>query len=151
MTIGTNALIEFFGTQVTLGTSSSAVVNDAFSVAGDLSTWTNTDDVPRASVTLSATFSSAPTEGSALNLFLRLVDVESTNDQEIPDANYGHVYAGSFPVNDVTSEQYQTIDISLPNGSTSQQYEFYLENKAGQTMSAGWDIYVTPKTYGPAA
>jgi hypothetical protein len=80
-----------------------------------------------------------------------LLDVQSTNDQEIPDADYGHVYVGSFPVNNVTSAQYQAIDISLPNGSTSQQYEFYVENKSGQSMSAGWDIYVTPKTYGPSA
>jgi hypothetical protein len=151
MAIGTNALVEVFGTQDTLGTTSGSVVNDAFSVAGDLSTWTNTDDAPRASVTLSATFSVAPTQGSVVNLFLRLLDVQSTNDQEIPDADYGHVYVGSFPVNNVTSAQYQAIDISLPNGSTSQQYEFYVENKSGQSMSAGWDIYVTPKTYGPSA
>ena len=36
MAIGTGAAIEFFGTQDTLGTSSAAVANGAFSVAGCL-------------------------------------------------------------------------------------------------------------------
>ena len=151
MAIGTGSLIEFFGTQDTLGTSSAAVANNAFSIAGDLSTWTNDDDAPRASVTLSCTFSVAPTASSVLNLYLRPLDIQSTNDQDVPDANFTHIYVGSFPLNDVTTAQYIAIDISLPNAYTSQQYEFYVENKSGQSLPAGWDIYVTPKTYGPHA
>lgn len=151
MAISTNSLIEFFGTQDTLGTSSSAVANNAFSVAADLSTWTNDDDAPRATVVLSCTFTVAPTANSVINLYLRLLDIQSTNDQPVPDANFTHVYVGSFPVNDVTTAQYIPIDITLPNSQTSQQYEFYVENKTGQSLPAGWDIYVTPKTYGPHA
>lgn len=151
MAISTGTLIEFFGAQDTLGTSSSAVANNAFSVAADLSTWTNDDDAPRASVTLAVTFSVAPTANSVVNLYLRLLGVQSTNDQPIPDANFTHVYVGAFPVNDVTTAQYIPIDIALPNAQASQQYEFYLENKTGQSMPAGWDLYVTPKTYGPHA
>lgn len=151
MTISTGSLIEFFGTQDTLGTSSAAVTNGSFSVAGDLSTWTNDDDAPRASVTLSCTYSSAPTANSVVNLYIRPLNIQSTNDQEVPDSNYLHTYVGAFPLNDVTSAQYISIDVTLPNAYTSQQYEFYIENKAGQTLSAGWDLYVTPKTYGPKA
>ena len=151
MAIGTGALIEFFGTQDTLGTLKALVADNAFSVAGDLSTWTNDDDAPQASVTLLANFSVAPTANSTVNLYLRPLDIQSTNDQEIPDANFTHTYVGSFPVNDVTTAQYVKIDISLPNSYTSQQYEFYVENKSGQSLPAGWDIYVTPKTYGPSA
>lgn len=151
MAIGTGALVEFFGTQDTLGTSSAAVANDAFSIASDLSTWTNDDDAPQASVTLLANFSVAPTANTVINLYLRPLDIQSTNDQDVPDANFAHIYAGSFPLNDVTTAQYIKIDISLPNSYTSQQYEFYVENKSGQSLPAGWDIYVTPKTYGPHA
>jgi len=151
MAIGTGSLIEFFGTQDTLGTSSATVADAAFSIAGDLSTWTNDDDAPRASVTALIDYAVAPDANSSVNLYLRPLDVQSTNDQEIPDANFTHTYVGSFPVNDVTTNQYITIDISLPNAYTSQQYEFYIENKTGQTIQAGWDIYVTPKTYGPHA
>ena len=151
MAISTGAAIEFFGTQDTLGTSSAAVADAAFSIASDLSTWTNDDDAVIASVTLSCTFSVAPTANTSLNLYLRLLDVQSTNDNTVPDANFQHVYVGSFPLNDSTSAQYITIDIGLPNAYTSQQYEFYIENRSGQSLPAGWDIFVTPKAIGPHA
>ena len=151
MAISTDAAIHFFGTQDTLGTSSAAVADAAFSVAGDLSTWTNDDDAPQASVVLLANYSSAPDAGSVINLYLRPLNIQSTNDQDIPDANFQHAYVGGFPVNDVTTAQYVAIEISLPNTVTSQQYEFYVENQTGQSLPAGWDIYVTPKTIGPHA
>ena len=151
MAIGTDAAIEFFGTQDTLGTSSATVADDAFSIAGDLSTFTNDDDAPMASVTALIDYSVAPDVNSAVNLYLRLLNVQSTNDADVPDANFQHFYVGSFPVNDVTTNQYITIDINFPNGKSSQEYEFYIENKTGQTIQAGWDIFVTPKTIGPHA
>ena len=151
MAIATGAAVEFFGTQDTLGTSSAAVANAAFSVAGDLSTWTNDDDAPMASVTLLANFSVAPTANTSVNLYLRLLNVQSTNNGTVPDANFQHTYVGSFPLNDSTIAQYITIDIGLPNSVTSQQYEFYVENSSGQSLPAGWDIYVTPKAIGPHA
>ena len=151
MAITTNALIEVFGTQDTLGTSSAAVANDAFSIAGDLSTWVNDDDAVTVSVILLADFSIAPTANTSINLYLRPLDIQSTNDQEIPDANFQHTYVGSFPLNDVATAQYINIQISLPNNVTSQNYEFYIENHSGFSLEAGWDIYVTPKTLGPHA
>jgi hypothetical protein len=151
MSISTGAAIEFFGTQDTLGTSSAAVSDAAFSVAGDLSTWTNDDDAISASVTLLANFSVAPTAYTSVNLYLRLLNTEGTNDATVPDANFQHTYVGSFQLNDSTVAQYITIDVGLPNAYTSQQYEFYVENVSGQTLPAGWDIYVTPKAIGPHA
>jgi len=150
MAISTNDAIHKFGTQDTLGTSSSAVADTAFSVAADLSTWVNTDDAPMASVTILANFSVAPTANTVLNLYLRMLNVQSTNDNDVPDANFQQTYVGSFPLNDVTTAQYITIDISLPNTKTSQNYEFYVENQSGQSLPAGWDIYVTPISIGPA-
>lgn len=151
MAITTDALIEVFGTQDTLGTSSAAVADTAFSVAGDLSTWVNDDDAINASVVMLANFSVAPTANTSLNLYLRPLDVQSTNDQDVPDANFQHTYAGSFPLNDVTTAQYIAIEISLPNTKTSQNYEFYIENQSGQSLPAGWDIYVRPKSLAPHA
>lgn len=149
MAIATGSLVEFFGTQDTIAGSGATVANAAFGSAA--TTWTNDDDAPRASVVLQCAFSVAPTANTVVNLYLRPLDIQSTNDQDIPDANFTHVYVGSFPVNDVTTTQYITIDISLPNNYTSQQYNLYIENQAGQTISAGWTLYVTPKTYGPHA
>ncbi len=151
MAITTDAAIEVYGTQDTLGTSSAAVADDAFSIAGDLSTWTNDDDALTASVTLLANFSVAPTVNTVINLYLRLLNVQSTNDADVPDGNFLHKYVASFPLNDVTTAQYITLDIALPNGKTSQEYEFYVENKSAQSLPAGWDIFVTPKAIAPHA
>lgn len=151
MVISTDAAIEFFGTQDTLGTSSAAVADGAFSIASDLSTWTNDDDAPQATVVLLANFSVAPTANTSVNLYLRPLNIQSTNDQEIPDGNFQHTFVGSFPLNDVTTAQYISISISLPNTVTSQQYEFYVENQSDQSLPADWDIFVTPKTIGPHA
>ena len=151
MAIGTDALVEFFGTQDALGTSSATVADAAFSIAGDLSTWTNDDDAPMASITALLDWAVAPDANSGVSLYARLLNTQSTNDSDVPDANFTHTYLGRFPVNDVTTNQYITIDVSLPNGKTSQEYEFYIQNNTGQTIQASWDIYITPKTFGPHA
>ena len=151
MTIGTDAAVEFFGDQDTLGTSSAAVANDGYSIASDLSTWINGDDAPVATVVLLANFTVAPSANTSINLYLRLLDISGTNDGDVPDANFQHTYVGSFPLNDVTTAQYIPIVISLPNVVASQQYEFYVENQSGQSLPAGWDITVGPKTVGPHA
>lgn len=151
MAIGTNDSIDKYGTPDTLGTSSAAVADGAFSIAADLSTWVNDDDVREASAQLQPNFSVAPDANSQINLFGRMLDISSTNDMDVPDANFQHIYLGSFPLNDVTSAQYIPIDISLPNWETSQNWEFYLENESGQSMPAGWDFIISPKTIGPHA
>jgi hypothetical protein len=151
MAISTDASIDFFGTQDIVTSSSSSVADAAFSVTADIVTWTNDDGAPQASITLEATYSVAPDANSSADLYGRLMNVRGTNDQDIPDANFQHVYLGSFPLNDVTSLQPITIDIPLPNFKASPEYEFYIQNNAGQTLSAGWDLYITPKTSGPHA
>lgn len=149
MAISTDAVVEFFGTQDTITGSGATVADAAFGAAA--TTWTNDDDAPMASIVLDCSFTTAPDANSSVNLYLRLLNVESTNDQDVPDANFQHVYAGSFPLNDVTTQQWCPITITLPNNATSQQYNFYIENNGGQTMDSDWDLHITPKTYGPHA
>ena len=151
MTIGTDSAVDFFGTQDSLDSSSASVADAAFSVVGDLVAWVNDDDAPQASIVLEATFGSAPDTNSSVALFAQLNNVQSTKDQLAPTANYQHTYIGSFPVKNVTSAQFITIPASLPNNGTSQSYNFFIQNNAGQTISAGWDIHITPKTIGPHA
>lgn len=149
MAIGQDSAIHIFGTQDTIGTSSAAVADDAFSIASDLSTWVNDDDAPMASVILECNFGTAPDVNSGINLYLRHIDIEGTNDATIPDANFQHFYVGSFPLDNNANAQWIPIEIALPNVETSQNYEFYVENKSGQSLPLGWDIHVTPKTIGP--
>jgi hypothetical protein len=151
MAIGTNDLVNKFGTQDTVTSSSSAVTDGSFSVSGDITSWTNDDDADLASVTFEGTYSVAPTAETSVNLYAQLMNVVSTSDNDTPDANFPHTFLGSFPLNDVTSEQFITIDIQLPNAYTSAVYDFYIQNGGGQTISAGWDLHVTPKVIGPHA
>ena len=149
MAIPSNAVVEYFGTQAVLGTTSATISNDSFSTSSDLAFWTNTDNAPSASVTLACTFLANPSTFNYINLYARLLDVQGTNDNVISDAGLLHSYVGQFPVDNTSAAQYITIDIRLPNAGPSQKYEFYLSNKAGQSVSAGWDLFVTPKTLGP--
>lgn len=149
MAISTDAAIEFFGTQDTITGSGGTVADAAFGAAA--TTWTNDDDARYASIILDCSFTTAPDANSSVNLYLRLLNIQSTNDQDVPDANFPHVYVGSFPLNDVTTQQWCPIDIILPNTKTSQEYNFYIENKGGQTMDSDWDLHITPKAIGPHA
>ena len=150
MAIGTDSAIEFFGTQTTLAGSGGTVVDGAF--AASVATFTNSDDAPMAAIILEATFSVAADANSSVNLFAELVDIQGTNDSQSPSSTFSSVYLGSFPLDSsTTSAQYIPIDIRLPNVETSQQYIFSIENNGGQTISSGWDLYITPKTIGPHA
>lgn len=150
MAIGTDAAVDFFGTQDTITGSGGTVADAAYGAAA--TTWTNDDDAPTASIILDCSFGTAPDAGSSVNLYLQLLDVQSTNDQPVPDANYQHYFVGSFPVDAGTTAQiWSTIIISLPNNASSQQYNFYIENQAGQTIDTDWDLHITPKTIGPHA
>jgi len=156
MTISTNAAVTFFGTADDLDNTTSAVSDSSFSDGtNDLNAWTNDDDAPLAMFVLEFTTATTGDAGTTIDLFARPLNIGSagTEDAEVPDANFGHMYLGSFPHNNPsTSAQAATFGmVSLPNVVTSQQYEFYIENNTGQTISAGWTLIVTPVTFGPHA
>jgi hypothetical protein len=153
MAIGTDSTIQFFGTQDEVTVASPAAITDgSFSVSGDTNDWTNDDDSPAASFVLNCTFSVAPAAGQVVQLHCQLIDVQSTNDEPVVDANFaGHVLGG-FEPDAVTSSQYLSAGpFNLPSIGASQVYHFFLKNAAGQTMSSGWSLWVSPATLGPHA
>ncbi len=151
MAISTDAVIDFFGTTDTVTSSSSAVLDAAFSVVADVVTWTNDDDAVSASVVFSGTFSVAPTAGRALGLYASLQNINGTADQLDPSDAFAHVAVGTIPVKDVTTLQTIPLSIPLMNINTSQEVLFFIKNNAGQTLSSGWDLFVTPTALGPHA
>ncbi len=154
MAIGADAVVEFFGTTDTVTSSPATVANDAFSVAGDVSSWTNDDDAVMATAILTLTaagLGGAPDAHAAVDLYGRLMDIQSTNDQPVPDANFQHTYLGTFPVNDADADQDIAIEIPLPNTKTSQIYEFYIYNRTGVALGTTWELRITPKALGPHA
>ncbi len=151
MAIGESSTIEFYGTLDDLDSASAAVSNNTFSVAGDLAAWTNDDDAPIATVVGLFTFGTAPTGGATIDLYARLLNIaDTTKDAPVPTTDQPVVYLGAYILDNVTSEQVIAIDVVLPNAKTSQEYEFYIYNNGtGQSLSSGWSLQITPKTYGP--
>ncbi len=150
MAIAENAAVDFFGTQDDLASSSALVASAGFSIASDLVTWTNDDDAPKAAVILELTMAVAADDNSGCYMYFRALNVESTNDDSIPEAEYRHTPIAFFPVlNLITTIQRSTLIVPLPNYKTSSVWEVYIENQTGQEIDAGWTVFVTPITIGP--
>lgn len=154
MTIGADSLIEFFGTQDAVTTTGGSTADAAFTSAGN---WTNDDDAPEAGAVLVAQWATATSiAGKSINLYGRLHNIQSTNDAPAPSATNPVVFLGSFiaPLSNATTDFYMPLvsgRMPLPNQYTSQAWEFYIENRTGQTISVNWSLYVTPITVGPHA
>jgi len=156
MAIGTNDAIHKFGTQdVVDDTTTSAITNTSFSVAADITSWTNDDDAPLADMVLQWQYPSGTiSAGAVINIYAQLMNIQSTNDAAVPDASNKKTYLGFFQIDEglaATTDEFVTAHIVLPNTYSSQVYDFYLENKTGVTISANWNLWITPKTIGPHA
>jgi hypothetical protein len=157
MAIGTNAAVWFFGTEDTVDDGSTqAISNAAFSV--DVATWTNDDDAPQASFVLTFQFPSGTITTGGIHLYARLLNTNSTTDAPVPSTTYLSRYIGSFATAATAGSMVATTDyaiqtgpVDLPLMKTSQEYEFYLQNSCGVTMSAGWTLKITPMALGPHA
>jgi len=154
MAIGTDSAVEFFGTQDEVTSSESDITDGSWSSG---LAWTNDDDAPMADVVLAAHFNTAADLNGLVSLHLRKLNIaETTGDEPSPSGEWLGGYVGSFMVDDATTDQYPSIRVGLRNGYTSQSYEWYIKNQAGQTLgdSAGgdhWRLFVTPVTLGPHA
>ena len=158
MAIGTDANIDFFGTADQLDdTTTSAITDGSFSVAADISAWTNDDDAKLALFKIKWQYASGTIDtGARIHLYARRMNIDSTEDENTPSATYRHAHVCSFIVDTAlgTSTDQEILAVgSLEhlNAETSQQYEFYLENATGVTIAANWDLRIYPKASGPHA
>lgn len=156
MAIGTNALVDFFGTQDDLTNSTSAVSDGAFSDGtNDLTAWTNDDDVREAEIVIRWQYPSGTIATNPyLNVYGALQNIDSTNDTPVPDSSFKHTFLARVPCDTgvaALTNQYNRARIKLPNAQTSQVYHFYVENQTDVQMSAGWTFKITPLTGGPHA
>lgn len=145
-----NEAIVKLGTPKTLEANGASIVNNALAQANDATYGIAADGAyyPDAKFVLAATFATAPTENTTLALYARPINIDSTNDAEVPETTRPTVYIGIFAVNDVTTAQY----IELLAYNMPWEAEYYLHNNGtGQPLSAGWTLKVTPCTIGPAA
>lgn len=156
MAIATNDLVEKFGTLTSVDDgSTSSVANDAFSVSADITAWTNTDDVPQAQFVLKCQWATVTSVANKpINIYARPINVQSTNDPVAPGTNSLNHFIGSFNIyaaSATTDYYFVSTRCDLPNTKSGQEYEFYLENKTGQTVSSSWALWIMPITVGPKA
>jgi len=159
MAIGTDSGIWFFGTQdeVTSGTPAT-IADDAFGKAdqGASVNWTNDDDATHASAVLKCQFDTTmPTAGNIL-LYAHLLNVQSTNDIGVPDANNLATLCGAFVIDygvAADTDFYTVIpNFQIPQAGAAQAIDWYLNNNAtGQTIGVSWQLWITPKVVGPHA
>jgi len=159
MAIGTDAGIWFFGTQdeVTSGTPAT-IASAAFGKAdqGGTVNWTNDDDSTDAAAVLKCQFDTTmPTVGS-IDLFAHLLNVQGTSDPNPPDANFEHIYVGTFPIDfDVAADtDFITMidNFEIPMIGSAQAIDWYIRNNGtSQTIGVSWQLWITPKAVGPHA
>lgn len=153
MAIGTNDLIDKFGTQdtVTTGTPES-IATGAFSVAGDVASWTNDDDAPLAVFALTCQWATVTgVANKRIALYARVMNIDGTSDPVAPSANRKWQPIGAFLVYaaaTTTNYLFDSGTCRLPNAAEDQVFEFYIENQTGQTISSNWALKVTPVTQG---
>ena len=138
------------GTQKTLEANGASIANNTLAQADDASYSVASDGAyyPDAKFVIAATFGTAPAEGTTLALYARPLDIDGTNDAEVPEMARPTVFIGTFVVNNVTTAQY----IELLAQDVPWNAAYYLHNNGtGQTVSAGWALKVTPFTVAPAA
>lgn len=145
-----NEAIVVLGTQKTLEANGASIASNTLAQADDASYSIVSDGAyyPDADFVLTATFGTAPTEGTTLALYARPLDVDGTADTEVPETTRPTVFIGTFVVNNVTTAQTMLLRaFYVPTKA-----DYYIHNNGtGQTVSAGWVLKVQPRTEGPAA
>ena len=138
------------GTPKTLEANGASIANNTLAQADDADYRVSADgsNYPDAKFVASFTFGTAPTEGTTIALYARPLNIDGTNDAEVPETTRPTVFIGTFVVNNVTTAQYaELLAQDVPWAAS-----YYLHNNGtGQTISAGWTLKVTPYTVAPAA
>jgi len=135
-----------YASQVTLEASGASAASDAFVAADDATlSSTNHSDYPVADFVLKCDLGGAPSNAT-VNLYRCDQNIDGTNDAVAPSSSFPHVLVGVVAIPASTAAYYP-----FPNVPLSQECKFYLENKTGQTLSAGWTLKATPKTYVPGS
>lgn len=155
MAFSVNAMIDGFESQVSIddGTTSAVAADGAFSVAADITQFTNTENSPTCVMVLKCQFAVPPADGANINIYARKMDIDGTNDSPVPDKNNLDQIIGRFVVDGTVSaatDAYLVTNwMTLPNHYSAQVYEFYIQNNADQEISAAWTLKLTQTTKEP--
>lgn len=146
-----NEAIYAWGAEKTLEASGASFANGAIVQANDSSYSTAADgsNFPDAVFVLKLQFATVTSiENKVISLHARALNVDGTNDAPAPTATYLEKFIGSFVLyaSAAATDQY----LSLIGYDLPKEADYYLLNSSGQTVSAGWTLKATPRTYKPA-
>lgn len=148
MTIASGDPVVKQGTQKTLEANGAIAANDTMILANDSSYVRNAighDDAPDGKFVLSFTIGVAGTANTLIDVYVRRLNMDGTNNAQAPTTSFKQEWVGSFKYNNaVTGIQYAEFDAkNLPADG-----DYYINNNTGQSIAAGWTLKVTPKTIG---
>lgn len=131
------------GTRVSLESNGTAIMNNNM-VAAAVSYDPVADGGGRDDAWFTIQFScvGAPTAGSSIDLLVRVLEADGTNDASAPLTNWRRHYLGSFPARPTSGEQIVAIPVRglPPFGAT-----LYLHNNGtGQIIAEGWKLSLLP-------
>ena len=126
--------------QITRITGSATRASGTFSTSGEV-TALSANAYQVGDAVLSCSFSTAPTEGDLVHLYIRPLNIDGSNNATIPEDGYEHIFVGSFSVKDTTAQQYIKLP-GIPLLEGDQQ--FYIKNDTDQTMDSDYVVKVTP-------
>lgn len=137
-----NEIINAYGTQKTLEANGASISNNAIGQANDADySNSDTNDFPDAIIAFSGAYSVAPTAGKSIDIIIRPLNFDSTNDAPSPSATYLQHKFGEFVPDASTSTQYLWCRVK----DIPREGQVWLYNNAtGQTISAGWTLKLTP-------
>ncbi len=131
---GTSATLVSSGSS--LATATVSTVSSSYDNSANNNFWANFE--------LLTGFGSSPSVGTSIELY----GVPALDGSDYADVDTGtpnmplSCYLGSFVVVKAQTANQRLVIMGVP--LTSQLYEFYVYNKAGQTMSSGWTLKLFP-------
>lgn len=92
-----------------------------------------------------------PTVGGVVNIYAQPQNFEGTEDGEPPTANYPHTFVAAMPIDDDEAIQQDILKDLVRNPFPHNDCKYFIENQCGQTISAAWNLRITPKYFAPGA
>jgi hypothetical protein len=149
LNLGTELILESSGT-------SGAVADGAAPTECDSATRASTDNtgyplgIFEFSTDGTDPWNGAPTAGAAIHLYERKVNSD-LNEGPVVDANYKHDYLYTFNVDPADAVQHFTSPPLPINRGGGRYYIEWIDGGTGVVqLQAGWELRLTPVTYGTA-
>lgn len=144
-------VIYVFGAPKTLEASGASCANGTIVQANDASYGVVADggSYPDALFAFRGQFGTATSiEGKTIDLYARPLNFDGTNDAPAPTATYTQKFIGSFVLSAASANTDQYLLLAAYD--VPPEADYYIICNAGQTLSAGWTLKVTPRSYKPA-